>query len=57
MSYTPKRPGKLEDMERDPKEDAVIHEKKGCKRFEGKKNWMERSKIYTSREWQLESSF
>ena len=32
MRYTPKRPGKVADKERDPKEDADILEK-GCRRF------------------------
>jgi hypothetical protein len=38
MRYTPKRPGKLTDRERDPKEDADTLEKKGAEDFEGKKN-------------------
>jgi hypothetical protein len=33
MRYPPKRPGKLADRERDPKEGADILEKKGCRRF------------------------
>jgi len=33
MRYTPKRPDKLEDRERDPKEDADVLEKKKCRRF------------------------